>query len=74
MLQQSKRLCDTQRSGRSAHDESLFHMAERIPEGVENAIPEEARVKIETASRGSNRVVANSNDHEVRLDADGVQS
>ena len=72
-----------QSSGRSTHDESLFHMAERIPQGtrrnrrvsVEDADSDKrVRGGIETASRGSKRAVANSNDHEIRLVADRVQS
>ena len=83
MLQQSKRQQDAQCSERPQRatrevgqnglpsrsaDESLFHMAGRIPEGTErnrraeNADAERGTgVRIGTASRGSNRVVARSN-------------
>ena len=67
--------------GRSAHDESMFHMAERIPEGTKR----KRGVSVETvhsrtgtdnrlgiASRGSNRDVASSDDHELRHDDDRV--
>ena len=59
---------------------SLFHVAERIPEGTKRrrgTISVEIAdsdcgigTRASTVSRGSNRVVANSNGHETRLDAD----
>ena len=70
-----------QGAGRSTHDESMFHMAERIPKGTKR----KREVSVEkvhsrrgtdnrlgTASRGSNRDVAISDDHELRHDDDRV--
>ena len=70
-----------QSAGRSTHDESVFHMAERIPESTKR----ERGVSVEkvdsrrgtdnrlgTASRGSNRDVAFSDCHELRHDDDRV--
>ena len=97
ILEQSKRLCDAQHSdseaaqglsrkmeqsaGGSTHDESMFHIAERIPEGTKR----QRGVSVEkvdfrrgidnglgTASRGSDRDVAISDDHELRHDDDRV--
>ena len=70
-----------QSAGRSTHDESMFHMAERIPEGtkrkrevsVEKVDPRRGTDnRLGTPSRESNRDVAFSDDHELRHDDDRV--
>ena len=65
--------------GRSCHEQSLLHMAERIPEGtrrrqqtisLQNANSCGIRTCVNAESRGSGRVVASGDDHEMRLDDD----
>ena len=100
MLQQTKRLCDAQRTDSSqkhlrgsvvqwsrAEADPLImsrcsHMADGFPEGterkrgvsVENADSDRGTGdRIGTAPRGSNRTVAISDDHELRLDDDRAQ-
>ena len=65
--------------GRSCPVQSLLHMAERIAEGtrrrqqtisLENANSCGIRTCVNTEPRGFDRVVASSDDHEIRLDDD----